>query len=435
MNTAARLASFPDQARRLSGAALPWLGALRRRAIERFADEGWPTNRLDDWRHTSLAALEKQVFAPAVGVPAEALLGRLRRDGAVDGHRLVFVDGEFAPSLSAVGALPAGAEVVALSEALAADAPHLEVLYGDADDGGVPAALNVVFASDGAVIRLARGVAVEAPIHLVFVGGVRRGESHLRNLVSAEAGARAVVVEHHLGADAATSLTNAVTRIAAGADARITHLKLQQEPAQAVHLAAVDAVQARGAVFASHSVALGAGLARVDLRTRFDGEGCEALLNGYYHVDGHRHVDHHTRVEHLQPRGTSHEHYRGIVDGAGHGVFCGRIVVAAGAVRTDARQRTDSLLLSRQAQADARPELEIYADDVKCTHGATVGYVDEESMFYLRSRGLDPAHARGLLTWAFATEALGRIDVASLRAQAQAAVRSRLPGGELLEAL
>jgi len=202
-----------------------------------------------------------------------------------------------------------------------------------------------------------------------------------------------------------------------------------------VHLAAIDAIQSRGAGFDSHSLAFGARLSRTDIRARFDGEGCEALLNGLYHVDGRRHVDHHTRIDHAQPRGTSREFYRGILDGAGRGVFTGRIVVAPGAQRTDAQQRTDSLLLSPQAQADARPELEIYADDVKCAHGATVGQIDDESLFYLRSRGIDEAHARNLLTWAFAAQALARIEVEPLRRRAEAAIRSRLPGGALMETL
>jgi Fe-S cluster assembly protein SufD len=334
-----------------------------------------------------------------------------------------------------VGALPAGALVEPLSGLLARDPAEVEALYGSAEDGEIPAALNAALATDGAVIRLARGVAVEAPIHLVFIGGVRKGESHLRNLVRAEAGSHATVVEHYVGEGEAATLTTAVTRIAAGADARIVHLKLQQETPQAVHLAAIDAFQARGSSFDSHALAFGARLARTDIRTRFEGEGCEALLNGLYHVDGRRHVDHHTRIDHAQPRGTSREFYRGILDGAGRGVFTGRIVVAPGAQRTDAQQRTDSLLLSPQAHADARPELEIYADDVKCAHGATVGQINDESLFYLRSRGIDEAHARNLLTWAFAAEALARIGVDSLRRRAEAAIRSRLPGGAQMEAL
>jgi Fe-S cluster assembly protein SufD len=182
-------------------------------------------------------------------------------------------------------------------------------------------------------------------------------------------------------------------------------------------------------------VSLGARLARHDIATRLDGEGSEALLNGLFHVDGRRHVDHHTAIEHAVPRGTSREFYRGILDDAGHGVFTGRIVVAPGALRTDAVQRADSLVLSPGAQTDARPELEIYADDVKCAHGATVGQIDDAALFYLRSRGLDEPHARNLLIYAFAAEALARIDLAPLRRRAAAAIRARLPDGATLEDL
>ncbi|RPH58158.1 MAG: Fe-S cluster assembly protein SufD, partial [Burkholderiales bacterium] len=339
----------------------------------------------------------------------------------------------------AIGALPAGAQVCALSEAMTRFPERVEAAFGHADSGGSPAALNAALAADGAFVHVARGVAVEAPIHLVFVVSTPNAACHPRNLIVAEGGAQVTVVEHYLtqfagDADAA-SLTNAVTRIDAGDDARVTHLKFQQEAGQAIHLATIDVAQARGSVFASHSLSFGARLARNDIVTRFDGEGCETLFNGLYHVDGRRHVDHHTRIEHKKPRGTSREFYRGIVDGAARGVFAGRIIVAPGAMRTDAEQRTDNLLLSAQAEADARPELEIYADDVKCAHGATVGQIDEASLFYLRSRGLDEPHARNLLTYAFATEALARIGLVPLRKRAAAAIRARLPGGALLEEL
>ncbi|ATE58665.1 Fe-S cluster assembly protein SufD [Thauera sinica] len=434
----------------LPGAGVPWLDALREQAIIRFADEGWPTSRLENWRHTSLALLEERTFAPAAAAAEPAAVLRRLRDADANaggrGHWLVFVDGRHAPALSGIGPLPAGAEIRALSEVLAAHPERVEGHFGAAGDGASPAALNAALATDGAVIRLARGVALEAPVHLVFIGGVREGASLLRNLVIAEANAEATIVEHYVGAaqdgaeDAAPGeadgrLTNAVTRIAAEQDARITHLKLQEEDRHTVHLAAIDAVQARGSSFASHSLSFGAQLARNDIATRFDGEGCEVLLNGLFHVDGRRHVDHHTRIDHARPRGTSREFYRGVLDGAGRGVFAGRILVAPGAVRTDAMQRADNLLLSPQAEADARPELEIYADDVKCAHGATVGQIDEDSLFYLRTRGLDEAHARNLLTYAFAAEALARIGLAPLRQRAQAAIRARLPGGEPMEDL
>jgi Fe-S cluster assembly protein SufD len=300
-------------------------------------------------------------------------------------------------------------------------------------------ALNTAFASDGAVLRLERGVVLPAPVHLVFIAATPGASSHPRNLIIAAAGAQATVVEHYVSAtgdDAdRPTMTNVVTRVQADADAQITHLKLQEEAAAAIHLAVVAASQARGSHFASHSVSLGARLARHDIGTRLEGEGSEALLNGLFHVDGRRHVDHHTRIDHAVPRGTSREFYRGILDDAGRGVFSGRIVVAPGAARTDAVQRADSLVLSPGAQTDARPELEIYADDVKCAHGATVGQIDEAALFYLRSRGIDQAHARNMLTYAFAAEALARIGLAPLRRRAAAAIRARLPGGTTMETI
>jgi len=436
------LAAFREIAPSLPGAALPWLGAIRQGAITRFADSGWPSNRLENWRHTSLAFLDKETFTPvpdgtAARTPGiRALVEQLRVDDDA-GHWLVFVDGRFAPKLSRLGVLPAGVELGTLSEALASAPQRLESLFGDAGQGEVTEALNAALAADGAVIRLADGAVLEEPIHLVFIAVSSGAAIQPRNLVAAGAGTQATIVEHYLGhgeaaADVGT-LTNAVTRIDAGADSRITHVKLQQEALGAIHLAVIDAMQARGSMFTSHSMSFGARLARNDIATRFDGEGCEVLLNGLYHVDGRRHVDHHTRIDHAQPRGTSREFYRGIMDDAGRGVFSGRILVAPGAARTDAVQRTDSLLLSPKAETDARPELEIYADDVKCAHGATVGQIDEASLFYLRSRGLDEAHARNILTYAFAVQALARIDLAPLRMRAEAAVRSRLPGGESME--
>lgn len=429
---------YRAQSERLPGAKLPWLAATRARALERFAEIGWPTNRMEKWRHTSLVSLAQMDFGTIAGTDtadfSAAAVAQLRRDEQ-DGHWLVFVDGHFAPTLSEIGTLPTGAVIGTLAGTLAQHPERIEAIYGQAEDGESPAALNAALASDGAYIELARGVVVEAPIHLVFVGGVATGAQLLRNFIVAGDAAQATVVEHYVGRDGATSLTNAVTRVHAGNDAQITHVKLQEEAPQAYHLAAIDAVQARGSRYASHSLSFGARLARNDIGTRFDGKGCEALLNGLYHVDGKRHVDHHTRLDHAQPQGTSREFYRGILDGAARGVFTGRIHVAPDAQRTDAEQRSDSLLLSAMAEADALPELEIYADDVKCAHGATVGQIDETSLFYLRSRGLDEVHARNLMIYAFAAEVLRRIEVQSLRRRAEAAIRARIPGGELLEAL
>ncbi len=430
------VARFEAQAPRLPGADLPWLTGLRRRAIERVAAEGWPTRRHENWHHTSLAFMEQQAFlAPAAPADPATTLARVKSGIPGRGHWLAFVGARFSAELSTIGSLPAGARLGSLAEALSAGDDAIEAVFGRAEDGDSPAAMNAAFAGDGAWIRLARGVAVEDPIHLVFLSGPEDASRHLRNLIIADAGSRATIVEHYPeGGDTAT-LTTAVTRIRAAADARITHVKLQQEGEQAIHLATIDAQQARGSMFASHSLSFGARLARNDLHTRFEGEGCETLFNGLYHADGKRHVDHQTRIDHAQPRGTSREFYRGLLDGAARGVFAGRIVVAPDAQHSDAMQRCDNLLLSRQAEADARPELEIYADDVKCAHGATVGQIDDESLFYLRTRGLDETHARQLLTYAFAAEALARIDLPPLRDHARSVLLARLPGGTLLEEL
>ncbi|HQZ01554.1 MAG TPA: Fe-S cluster assembly protein SufD [Thauera sp.] len=429
------VARHRERAASLPGAALPWLAKRRSDAIARFAELAWPTNRLEAWRHTSLTFLEQHALsAPESAAHPAATLAALR-GGFDDGGRwLVFVDGRFEPTLSVIGSLPGGVTVGALSEVLKRKdkaAEVAEAALGYADDGDSPYALNLALCTDGAFVHLARGTTIAEPLHLVFISATGAADTHLRNLIVTEANAEASIVEHHLGGGA--TLGTVVTRVQAGPDARITHLKLQQQDSAAIHLAQIKAEQARGSYFASHSLSFGARLARNDIHTRFDGEGCETLLNGLYHVDGRRHVDHHTLIEHARPQGISREYYRGLVDGSARGVFAGRIIVAEDAQRTDAIQRCDNLLLSRMAEADARPELEIYADDVKCAHGATVGQIDEDALFYLRARGIDETHARQLLTYAFAAEVLERIALTSLRDNARVALLARLPGGALLE--
>lgn len=424
------VADFTAREQGLAGANVPWLAAMRKRAIERFADEGWPSTKQESWRHTSLAVIEQQSFLPAAKVSAAALAQEVRQ--GEPGHWLVFVDGQYAAELSDIGSLPAGAEVRPLSQALV-DAPdHVQDGFGSENNGSSIAALNLALVSDGAVIRLGRGVALEHPIHLVFIAASEQAANFPRNLIQAEAGAVADIVEHYVGQGSSTTLTNTVTRANLAPDARITHVKLQQENEQAFHFGVLDVEQAKGSVFNSHSMSFGARLARHDIVTTFTGQRCETLLNGLYYVDGRRHVDHHTLIGHEQPNGVSREYYRGILADTARGVFGGRILVSPGADGTDAVQRSDSLLLSRLAKSDARPELEIYADDVKCAHGATVGQISEESMFYLRTRGMDEAHARNLLTYAFAAQALERIEIATVRQRVANAIRTLLPGGTSL---
>jgi len=224
-------------------------------------------------------------------------------------------------------------------------------------------------------------------------------------------------------------LTNCLTEVIAGENASIEHYKLQQESVKAFHVAGLHAAQSRDSRFTSHSIALGASLARVDISTRFEGEGCECTLNGLYVVGGRQHVDHHTRIDHAHPHGVSREYYRGVLDGAARGVFNGKVVVHPNAQQTDAQQSNHNLLLSQDAEVDTKPELEIYADDVKCTHGATVGQLDDTMLFYLRSRGVPKDVAKALLTYAFAHDVIGRMRLGSLRARLEQILLQRLPEG------
>ena len=422
------VADFEGVAATLPGAQSPAIARLRRDALRRFAAAGLPTRHDEDWKYTSLAPLEKRTFT---ALPAGAGLAAAddldpAAFGDLGGHRLVFVNGRFARALSAVGELPPGVGLTTLAETLERDCGCLEPFVGDSRHQTAFAALNAAFMSDGLHLHLARGAVLEEPIHLLFLGTGQGHAIHPRNVIVAEAGARATVVEHYVAAPGAANFTNAVTLIFAAEEAQVEHYKLQQEADGALHVGAVHASQSRDSRFFSHSTAFGAALARTDITTSFEGEGCDATLDGLFVVGGHRFVDHHTLVDHVKAHGTSREHYRGILDGESRGVFNGKIVVHPGAQRTDARQANHNLLLSRGAEIDTKPQLEIYADDVKCTHGASVGQLDPAQLFYLRARGLDAASARALLTLAFAREAIERIRLAPLRERLERVLLSQL---------
>jgi Fe-S cluster assembly protein SufD len=421
----------------LPGSAVPWLGQLRKAALDQFAQRGFPTRKDEEWKYTSLAAFEKQAFRAMAGGRAHAGTGaavlaeRFSASGAA-GHVLVFHDGRYAPALSTVGALPAGVTLASLADTLDVTPEVLEPYLNSEAPQTVFGMLNAAFMLDGAYLHLKRGVALEAPVHLVFISSGAGGANHMRNIIVAEEGAQASVVEHYLGNDEAMYFTNAVTRIFTAAGATIAHHKLQQESCNAFHVAGIHAAQQRDSRLESHSFSLGAALARNDITTVFDAPGCEATFNGLYLAGGQQHVDHHTRVDHRQPNGTSREYYRGVLSGHSHAVFNGKVIVQPGAQKTNAYQANHNLLLSRDAEIDTKPELEIYADDVKCNHGATVGQLDETQLFYLRSRGIDEMVARALLVHAFAHDVIERIRVASLRTRLEHILLARLPQDERL---
>ena len=422
---------------RLAGADQPWLRRARRAAFERFAELGFPTTRHEDWKYTSVAAIERRPFAPVPQSLDGVGAARVNELALSDSHLLVFVNGRYSPGFSRVRSLPSGVRIGSLAAALAEHADRLEPLLGGDSDlfANGFAALNAAFWADGAYIDLAPGTVIEEPVHLLFVTTEADLQAHPRNIVQAGASSRVSIIEHYVGLDSIAYFTNASTRIIADRGAVVEHHKLQQEAGRAFHIAGIHALQGQDSRFTSHSFALGGALSRNDITTRLDAEGCEATLNGLYMADGRQHMDHHTCIDHAKPRGVSREFYKGVLNGAARAVFNGKVIVHPDAQKTDAHQANRNLLLSEDAEVDTKPQLEIYADDVKCSHGATVGQLDENQIFYLRSRGVDEPAARSLLTYAFAEEIVNRAGVAPLRARLTELLINRLPDGQLVRAL
>jgi len=413
----------------------PVLADLRRRGREAFAAKGLPTPRDEDWRFTNLRPVTGVDWATAEPTVTAEVRSAVAARSFEPATRVVFVNGGIVPELGRSSALPAGASVTSLAE-LAAERPELlrTHLGALADPERSPlAALNAAGFVDGAAVILPRGAVVEGPIHLVFAASPdgRPTAAFPRVLVIAGDGAQATLVESYLGVPGRT-LTAPVTEIVLGDGAVVDHYRIQEESLDAYHLAVQAVRQGRASAFSSHAVNLGAELARNDVAAELLGEGADCVLNGLYVVGGTQHVDTSMRVRHAVPHCTSHELYKGILDGGAHGVFTGRIVVDPGAQKTDAKQTNRNLLLSPTALANSNPQLEIFADDVKCTHGSTIGRLDEDAVFYLRSRGLDRAAAESLLTWAFASDIVGRIKVEPVRSALEEFLVERLPQGELV---
>jgi Fe-S cluster assembly protein SufD len=405
--------------------------ALRRQGAEAFQRLLLPTTRLEDWRYTSLAALGGLDLEPAAPVrlgPAEVE----RLGGLPPAPRLVFVNGRLDRSLSDLAGLPTGAWAGSLAEAIRERPALVEVHLGKAPFGDQAfAALNGALFADGALVVLGDGVASEIPIHLVHLvlAGPGPAAAFPRSLVIAGRGARATLVEHWSGEG--TYLAGGLAEISLGQESALELVRVQREAPEAFHVGLVGIRQAAGSRFTGRSVALGARLARVETRAILEGEGAENHLDGLYVASGAQLHDHFVHVEHAVPRGTSRELFKGILDGSSRGVFSGRVLVRPGAQKTDAGQVNSNLLLSEDATVDTRPQLEILADDVKCSHGGTVGQLDEDALFYLRSRGLDRATARALLTWAFAAEMVERLP-ALAREGVRRLVTARLPDGDRL---
>jgi Fe-S cluster assembly protein SufD len=408
--------AFEARADALPGPRLPWLSRLRRDAIGAFAERGFPTTRWEDWRATNVTPISERTFRVAEAVTAT------RSSGATlaaldDAHRLVFVDGHLATELSDSGSLPKGARLCGLAQALDAVPERLERVLGRSGEPKTDPfrALNTALFADGLFLELERGVELERPVHALFLSSGAETLASPRIVVALGEHSRASIVEQYAALDGGLYLTNAVTDVALERGAALRHVKLQNESTDAFHVAALAVDQQGGSQLDSYSIAVGGRLSRFDIHTRLGAEQSSCRLVGLYLGRDAQLVDHHTWVDHAAPLTTSRELYKGILDHRARGVFRGRVHVRPDAQKIDASQSNRNLMLSEEAAVHAQPQLEIYADDVKCSHGNAIGRLDENALFYLRSRGIPLETARSLLTYAFANEIVAELPIAALR--------------------
>lgn len=419
-----------DQLKGRLGSQPRWLQSLREDAFARFAENGFPTTHDEDWRFTNTAPVSKTSFDLAG--PESATRQQLEPFGGLEfATRLVFVNGLFAEALSNVASLPAGVKIGSLAAQLKNDPaglePHLGRYLNFQRDAFC--ALNTAFLEDGVFVSVPAKVLVDAPIYVLFVTvpGATPSMNHPRNLIVAGENSQVTVVEDYVSLGEGTSFSNTATELVAGENAHVEHYMIVRESEKAYNFSTLRIQQGRSANVATHSLLLSGALVRNNVHPVLAGEGSECLINGLFMANGRQHMDNYMLVEHASPHCDSRQFYNGILNGQSHGVFHGRIIVHKDAQKTDAKQTNRNLLLSDDAQIDTKPQLEIYADDVKCTHGATIGQFDDNALFYLRSRGLDEASARHVLLLAFANECLDRMSSPQVREHLEKLVVAGLP--------
>jgi Fe-S cluster assembly protein SufD len=414
------LKTYPPQH---TTSALPWLRQLRTEAVDRVSALKIPTTRDEEWRFTDISPLTEVPFQVAQTIPqlqpAEIKYHYLQEAAT----RLVFIDGQYASALSTINndsGIIVGNLSTLLTSYSAEIAPHLG-RYASFNDN-IFAALNTAFLHDGAVIIVPKNISIAPPIHLLFIATQKEVTSYPRCLIVAEPGSHVTVVEDYIAQHEVAYVTNSVTEVSVADDAHVNHIRLQRDSHQAFHIANCTATLAHASNFQSINVALGARISRCNLNVQLASEGAECTVNGLALIKEQQLADTHTFIDHIKPNGTSRQLHKCIVDGASHAVFNGKIIVQPNAQQTDSSQTSRNLLLTGQAQVDTKPQLEIFADDVKCAHGATVGQLDPEEIFYLKSRGLSEVAARNLLTYAFGAEIIDRIPITSLKNQLEKAV-------------
>jgi Fe-S cluster assembly protein SufD len=426
--------AFAALGAKLGGAEASWLKLLRENAFERFEQLGFPTTSEEEWKYTNLAQLAKARYEPTLDVKNRAFgAGQLAPFAYAEaaGSQLVFVNGIYSRELSSIEALPVG--VMALNLADALNGEHREIVrerlarQADYNADGL-AALNTAFISDGAFLFIPKGVRVEAPVHLLFLSAPQDAQpaSFPRVLIVAGSGSEATVIESYASVADEAYWTNAVVEMLLEDGARLEHYKVQRESPSAFHTATTQVELGRDSSFDTTTITLGAELSRHNVNVMMRARGAECRVDGLYMVGAGQHTDTHSLIDHAEPYCTSRQLYKGILDGKSRAVFNGKVFVHEGAIQTDAQQTNRNLLLSNEARVDTKPQLEIFADDVKCAHGATVGQLEEEELFYLISRGLRPELAQNLLTYGFAEEVINKIKIASIKEQLDEAVLNRL---------
>ena len=427
------LEAYTEAERHAAGRAVPWLKRLREDAFARFCDAGFPTTKDEDWRFTNVSGIARTAFraAPAYENSELAATGLGVFDNPGFAARLVFINGQFTPFFSQTSELPKGVTATSLREQIEQHPETLEKHLGRYADTSRDAfvALNTAFVGDGAYVHVARRVVLEQPIVLLYLSTAEDAPTMTqpRNLIVAEDGSQVAVVEDYVSVGGESiAFSNAVTELVAGDNAHAQHFLIEREHVKAYNVSTLRIQQGRSANVTSHSVLLGGGLVRNNVHPVLAGEGGECLINGLFLGRGRQHLDNYMHVEHAAPHCGSRQFYNGILDGQAHGVFHGRIVVHKDAQKTDAKQTNRNLLLSDDAQIDTKPQLEIYADDVKCTHGATIGQIEENALFYLRSRGISETEARRLLLLAFAEECLERMHEGAARKHVERLIREYL---------
>lgn len=415
------------------------LAQQRQAGIRHLQEQGFPTTRQENWKYTDVRPLLKQAYTPAREETADVTASVVDsvRFQTLECHELVFINGVFAAGLSNIRELPEGTVIQDLATARAEHADLIrEHISRYADPAENPfTALNTAFLQHGVLIYLPPGTVIERPVNLLYLSGKRDAPfvSYPRNLIIMAESSEATVIESYIGLDDGDYFTNTVTEVSLHDNAGLQHYKIQQESTSSYHVGNLHVQQDRGSRLVSHSISLGGALVRNDIHGELRAEGADITLNGLYLASGRQHMDNHTRIDHLKPHTRSYENYRGVLNDRARGVFNGKVIVHKDAQKTDAVQSNANLLLSDHAEVDTKPELEIYADDVKCSHGATVGQLDRDMLFYLQSRAIDATTAKSLLTYAFADEVISQFGLRPVRERLEQLVIGRLPDSDLIK--